>query len=191
MKKKQESKKRLIIVHGWEGRPEEGWFPWLTAEMERRGWSVQVPAMPNAVQPEQSRWVPYLSKIIGRVDGNTYIVGHSLGCIATLRFLEGLANNEKIGGAILVAGFDNPLKYKELKNFFRDPILWDKIKTKCKSFISIQSNDDPYVPVENGIRFKTNLGAKVITLSGLRHFSGRNGVTIVPPILEELLKTAK
>jgi predicted alpha/beta hydrolase family esterase len=191
MKKEQESKKRLIIIHGWEGHPEEGWFPWLKAEMEKRGWSVQVPAMPNPAQPEQSRWVPHLATIAGEADQNTFMAGHSLGCITILRFLERLSEKESIGGAVLVSGYDNPLKYKELKNFFHDQILWDQIKKKCKKFVTIHSEDDPYVPVQNSDSFKGKLGSKAVVVNGFRHFSGSDGVTNVPPILKELLEISK
>src|SRR4030067_1715780 len=115
MTKKKEFKKRLIIVHGWEGDPEEGWFPWLKTEMEKRGWEGSVPAMPNSAEPKQARWLPYLQTVVGKVDKNTFMVGHSLGCITILRFLEQLPKKESIGGAILVAGVDNPLKDKEIK----------------------------------------------------------------------------
>lgn len=26
--------KRIFIIHGWDGFPEEGWFPWLNKAME-------------------------------------------------------------------------------------------------------------------------------------------------------------
>jgi hypothetical protein len=29
------SAKRVFIIHGWEGYPEEGWFPWLKKELEK------------------------------------------------------------------------------------------------------------------------------------------------------------
>ena len=191
MKKKKDSKKRLVIVHGWEGSPEEGWFPWLKAEMEKRGWEVSVPALPNSAEPEQARWLPYLQMIVGKVDKNTFMVGHSLGCITILRFLERLPKEEFIGGAILVAGFDNPLKYKEVKNFFQEVISWDRIKKDCKKFVTIHSEDDPEVPLENGLRFERNLRAKRIVVNGLKHFSGGDGVTSVPIILQELLEISK
>ena len=191
MKKKKDSKKRLVIVHGWEGSPEEGWFPWLKAEMEKRGWEVSVPALPNSAEPEQARWLPYLQMIVGKVDKNTFMVGHSLGCITILRFLERLPKEEFIGGAILVAGFDNPLKYKELKNFFQEVISWDRIKKKSKKFVTIHSEDDPEVPLENGLTFERNLRAKRIVVNGRRHFSGGDGVTSVPIILQELLEISK
>ena len=191
MKKKKDSKKRLVIVHGWEGSPEEGWFPWLKAEMEKRGWEVSVPALPNSAEPEQARWLPYLQMIVGKVDKNTFMVGHSLGCITILRFLERLPKEEFIGGAILVAGFDNPLKYKELKNFFQEVISWDRIKKNCKKFVTIHSEDDPEVPLENGLTFERNLRAKRIVVNGFKHFSGVDGVTSVPIILQELLEISK
>lgn len=28
---------RCIVVHGWEGYPEAGWFPWLARELTARG----------------------------------------------------------------------------------------------------------------------------------------------------------
>ncbi len=191
MEKKQESKKKLIIVHGWEGYPEEGWFPWLREEMEKQGWEVKVPVMPNPAQPEQARWVPYLGTIAGKVDKNTFMVGHSLGCITILRFLERLQEDTSIGGTVLVAGFDNPLKYKELKNFFHDPILWVQIKKKCKNFVTIHSEDDPFVPVENSTSFKEKLDSKTDVVNGFRHFSGSHGITSVPIVLEELLDISK
>lgn len=49
--------KRLIIVHGWGGSPDEGWFPWLKNEAEKLGFSVSVPAMPNTNEPRIFNWV--------------------------------------------------------------------------------------------------------------------------------------
>src|SRR4030066_2505824 len=103
---KSKANKRLIIVHGWEGYPEEGWFPWLKKEMEKRGWEVQVPTMPNANNPKLYEWLSFLQQITGKTDENTFMVGHSLGCITILRFLETLSDKESIGTIILVAGFD-------------------------------------------------------------------------------------
>ena len=188
---KNKAKKRLIIVHGWEGYPKEGWYPWLKKEMEKRGWEVQVPTMPSTNRPKIFEWLPFLQQTVGKADGSVFLVGHSLGCITILRFLENLQESKLIGGAILIAGFDNPIMHKELKNFFEEPIAWEKIKKKCKKFVSIHSTDDPYVPIENSSSFKKNLGAKTIVTSGFRHFSGEDGITFLPAALEELLKISK
>ncbi|MFH1866595.1 MAG: hypothetical protein ABIJ81_00730 [Patescibacteria group bacterium] len=53
--------KRAIIIHDWEGYPEECWFPWLKKELEANGFKVDVPAMPNSAKPKMSEWMPYLS----------------------------------------------------------------------------------------------------------------------------------
>ena len=28
--------KRAFIIHGWDGYPAEGWFPWLKRELEKK-----------------------------------------------------------------------------------------------------------------------------------------------------------
>src|SRR4030067_3170430 len=128
MEMKSEFKNRLIMVHGWAGTPTGGWFPWLASEMGQRGWKVLVPAMPNTNNPKQAEWVPFLKQIVGKVDKNTFMVGHSLGCVTILRFLESLPSEEQIGGVVLVAGVDNPLKFKELRNIFQEPLNWQQLK---------------------------------------------------------------
>lgn len=186
--KKEKVQKKLIIVHGWEGSPNSDWLPWLRGEMERRGWEVHVPALPNAKNPKIHEWLPALALVADKVDENTFMVGHSLGCITVLRFLENLPEEVQIGGAILVAGFDNPLNSRELEDFFAAPINWEKAKRNCKKFVSIHSEDDPVVPVDNSVRFKNKLDAKETVVSGYRHFAGEHGITSLPLVLQELLE---
>ena len=102
-------KKRVFIIHGWEGNPDIHWFPWLRKELKHRGYEVIVPRMPNVMNPEFKSWISYLKEIVTSPDGNTFFVGHSLGCIAVLRFIETL--KEEVGGAVLVAGFGKDLEY--------------------------------------------------------------------------------
>ena len=187
-KKIAQIKKKLIIVHGFEGSPENGWLPWLKGEVERKGWEAHAPPLPNTNDPKVHEWLPALIQATGEVDENTYMVGHSLGCITILRFLETLKDEESIGGAVLVAGFDNPLGNKRIDDFFQAPVNWEKAKRVCKKFVVIHSEDDPYVPADNGVRLKNNLGAKKILVSGYRHFSGDEGVTSLPLVLRELLE---
>lgn len=44
--------KKAYIIHGWEGRPDSNWFPWLKTELESQGFAVEVPQMPNAAHPK-------------------------------------------------------------------------------------------------------------------------------------------
>ena len=93
-----------------------------------------------------------------------------------------------MGGASLVAGFDNPLGFKEMENFFQGPLNWDKAKRVCKKFVVIHSEDDPDVPADNGIRMKNKLDAKKILVNGYKHFTGNDGINALPLVLEELLE---
>src|SRR3989344_1578451 len=68
--------KRVIIVHGWDGHPEEGWFPWLKDKLEKKEFQVQVPTMPKPGEPKINLWVSRLAKVVGNVDKNTFFVGH-------------------------------------------------------------------------------------------------------------------
>lgn len=78
-------KKRVFLIHGWEGYPEEGWRLWLKKELEQRGFKVIMPAMPDTATPTMEKWVPFLTQIVGNPDEQTYFIGHSLGCITILR----------------------------------------------------------------------------------------------------------
>ena len=134
--------KRVFIIHGWEGSPDSNWFPWLKKELEEKSSKVFVPQMPNADQPKINEWLAHLREIVGRPGENTYFVGHSLGVTAILRYLESLEAEEKISGAILVAGVAKSIGIKELENFFINPfdyekIIGDKFKLGSKVVIGV------------------------------------------------------
>lgn len=52
-------------MHGWEGNPEKDWFGWIKKELERRGFSVVAPALPDSMNPQTNVSVSYLSKVVG------------------------------------------------------------------------------------------------------------------------------
>src|SRR4030042_2830510 len=183
--------KRVFLMHGGEGYPEEGGRPWLKQELEKKGFKVYVPAMPDTAKPTEEKWVSHLAKIVGKPDLNCHFVGHSLGCMTILRYLETLGEGQKVGGAILVAGFGNDLEYEaykgELSSFFRTPIDWEKIKNRCKRFVAIRSDNDPWVSPKNTSLFRDKLGAEVIIEHNMKHFSGDDGITELPIVLEKLV----
>jgi len=192
--------KQIILVHGWEGNPENCWFPWLKKELEFRGYKVNIPAMPNTEKPKIEVWVPYLKKVVGEVDEDTYFVGHSIGCQTIMRYLQELPRGSKIGGVVFVAGWVSltpiAIRTKEdqkiVKPWFETPINFDKIKLLSNKFVAIFSDNDPYVPIkENSNTYKEKLGAKIIIERGRGHFSDDAGVKELPVVLNEILKMAK
>ena len=184
--------KRVFLIHGWGGFPEEGWRPWLKKELEKKDFKVIVPSMPDTSKPVMNKWLSYLKQIVGTPNENTYFVGHSLGCITILRYLETLEKIQKIGGVILVAGFSRDLEYvgykNELSSFFQKPINWEKIKKHCPKFIAIHSDNDPWVSIKNSRYFRERLGAEIVIMSKMKHFSGDDGINELPIALNSIFK---
>lgn len=164
--------KRAFIVHCWDGYPDYCWYPYVKKELQAKGFEVVVPAFPEPDAPKQLLWVPYLAEQIGVPDKDTYLIGHSVGCITILRYLESLQEGQQIGGAVMVAGFADDLGFAELKNFFLAPIDFEKIKKRCQKFVGIYSDNDPFVPLENAGIYEQKLGAKKIIKHAMGHFSG-------------------
>lgn len=180
--------KRVVIVHGFKGRPETNWKPWLKNELEQAGVTVSVPEMPNTENPIANDWVRKLSEVVGEADSETYFVGHSLGCITILRYLEFIPKDVKIGGCVFVAGFTGRFEkyWGGHDSFFDYELDWAKIKSHCDNFIAIQSSDDENVEVNQLTNFERKLGATAVRVEGMGHFGSADGVFEVPLVFDQL-----
>lgn len=187
--------KRVFIIHMWDGHPEEVWYPWLKQELEKKGFAVQIPAMPHPENPTIEDWVPYISSIVGKPDEHTYFVGHSVGSQMILRYLEGLPFDKKVGGVVFVAGFFELMgldeeEQKIAKPWLETPIDCAKVKQHTNKFVAIFSDNDPFVPLSNVKLMEQRLGAKTIVEKGKSHFSGDDGVKELPSVLQSILDFA-
>src|SRR5689334_27006 len=99
--------KRAIIVHCWGGHPDYAWYPWLKVQLEQQGYQVSVPAMSDTDTPKLAAWLPQLQAAIGTPDDQLVLIGHSLGTVTIMRYLETLPQSQRVGKVILVAGFAN------------------------------------------------------------------------------------
>lgn len=178
--------KRIVIVHGWQGSPQGNWFPWLKTELEKLGHEVLVPAMPHADRPQQSEWVAHLQMIIGTCNPSLYLVGHSLGVMAILRYLESLPTGEEVGGAVLVAGFSEPIGIAALRSFFTAPLDYQRVRLAARSFIAIHSDNDPYVPIAQGELLRDTISAQLVIMKNAGHLNAEDGFYQLPVVLEKL-----
>lgn len=191
--------KRVFIVHGWDGYPEEGWFPWLKRELEKRGFRASVPAMPEAHTPKPEAWLRHLAETVGGADAKTYFVGHSIGCQAILRYLETLPEGSRVGGAVFVAGWmqltplaiETPEEQAIVDTWFETPLSWNRIQRVLPISTAIFSDNDPVVPTANEATFRDKLGAEVIIEHAKGHFSGSDGITELLSALKAILKYAE
>jgi hypothetical protein len=191
--------KRVFVVHGWGKTPEGDWFPWLKAELEKKGFEVHVPAMPNTNYPKIKPWVETLQKVVGTPDKETYFIGHSIGCQTILRYLESLPKTVKVGGVVFVAGWFSltpaamPDEESEeiAKPWIETPINLKIATQKTKNMIAIFSDNDPYVPFqENKIKY-AQFCKEIIVEKGKGHIDVEAGITKLPSILKAVLEIAK
>jgi len=187
--------KRILITHAWGDGPEKHWHPWLKNELEKKGFEVIVPQMPDTDYPRIEKWIPAISQVVGIADENTYFIGHSMGCQAIARYLESLPENIKVGGAVFVAGFFKRLTginndaNKIILPWLETPINLENVRSHLDKSIAIFSDDDPYVPLDNQDDFKEKLGSKIIIEHNKGHFgSSLNGMTELPVALYSILE---
>ena len=163
----------------------------MKENLEKKGFEVIMPQMPHTENPVMGEWVGTLAALVGKPDGNAFLVGHSLGVVCILRYLEALKGKEKIGGAVLVAGLAMDTDIPEIKNFFpKKSYNWAEAKKHCPKFITINSDNDYYIPLSHGEEFKKELGAELIVMQKHGHFSSADGFTELPVLLQSVLKIA-
>ena len=187
--------RRVILVHQWGGTPKSDWYQSVSKTLQDRKFNVEILEMPNTAEPEINAWVSHLSKIVGKINEDTYFIGHSIGCQTVMRYLEKLKSKIKIGGCVFVAGWfklDN-LENQEVKRiakpWLETPIDFSKIKKHANKFTVILSSNDHYNFVDENARiFKEKLGAKVIVEKDRGHFTAEDGVVENKRAVDELLK---
>jgi hypothetical protein len=191
--------KRVFIIHGWGGHPDYHWQPWLKQELERKGFSVITPQMPDTGHPKVDAWVSFLAKTVGKPDNDTYFIGHSMGCKAILLYLQSI--NVQVGGAVLVAGFWSSIQEEKMKieenrlvlgPWLAAPVDAAKARRNAKSIVGIFSDNDQWIPLDTAQVYKAELGARIVIEKGKGHFGSRdNPIKELPIVLEELLKITR
>ncbi|MEX1063744.1 MAG: alpha/beta hydrolase [Candidatus Paceibacterota bacterium] len=185
--------KKVYIIHGWEGSPEEPMHKWLKLKLEEAGYEVTVPEMPEAENPKIEAWVGKLKEII-EPGPDTILVGHSIGCQGILRYIETLSEGSKIAGLVLIAPWmkldmktieeEGEEVIEMAKPWMETPIDFKKVKTHVGGMVAIFSDNDPYVPLDQQELFKTELGAEIIVEKQKGHFTEGDGVEDLPSALE-------
>lgn len=186
--------RRAFIIHGWQGNPKQGWYPWLGSLLEERGFSVTIPRMPDADDPQPDAWTDTISRLVGTSDIDTYLVGHSAGANAILRYLA--LGRGKVGGAVLVAPWPclkaEDRRYgKEMgARWLSDGHEWKKARKNAASITALFSTNDPYVNWCDSETFARELCCKVIIMQGWAHFNEHRGIMELPAAYDAVLEQA-
>lgn len=182
--------KSAVIVHGFKGKPHTNWKPWLKSELQDNGFHVLVPEMPNTDNPIASEWIDTLDATLRILESDKlYLIGHSLGCITILKYLESPKRSRTVKSCIFVAGFGR--KFREYEGghdtFFDKDLDWNEIRKNCDHFTIIHSSDDTNVNIREANFLKDNLKAKIIIVDGLGHFGSADNVFEVPLVRDAVL----
>lgn len=174
--------KKAIIIHGWDQRPDQEWLPWLAEELAKKGWVVELPAMPNSPMPKLSEWMDKLMSL--NPDADTVLIGHSLANALILKYME--HENIKLKGVFLVAVWDYQLPdlLEEHGTFFKDGFNYQAIKENNISITIFQSTDDPYLDFDKGRQLAEKVGATFIGVENAGHFGEKSGYKKFPDLLK-------
>ncbi|MFH0869954.1 MAG: class I tRNA ligase family protein [archaeon] len=162
-----------VILHGYSGKPEGGFRPWLKNELEKRNCHVSIPALPNTNNPEVKEQTEFVLKN-QKFDKDTVLVGHSLGCAVALKVVENLES--PIKKLILAAGFLEP-NFKDKKRDIRNEYDWkfdfEKMKKNVKEIIILRDSSDYAVPHEQADKIREKIGGIIVDFkAGEPHVTG-------------------
>lgn len=157
----KDKKQNYVLLHGFNGSSKKGFFPWLRAELERRGYDVQAPDLPNPERPTEEEQVSYVLKNI-QFDERTVLYGHSLGAVVAMKVAERL--EKPIGALVMSGAFVDP-HFKDKHRPFETTFTWtfdaEKIKKNARLTWAIQDINDRAVSAEQAARLGETLGIDV------------------------------
>lgn len=184
---------RGFIVHGWGGTPRGDWIPWLASKLTSKGYEIITPEMPDTDNPKITLWVNKLKEVVGKLEKSDVLVSHSIGCQTILRFLETLDNGKQAAKVVFVApwmklaNLSGDEEWEIAKPWLETSINFNKVKTKAKSFVMLFSDNDPWVPLEENVKFfQEKLNPKIVICKNKGHFSEDEDVKELPEILDYL-----
>lgn len=176
----------LFIVHGVGGNPEENWFPWLKAELEKKGHKVIVPQFPTPEGQTLENWLSVLKNYEAELGPDTILVGHSLGPTFILNALEKYSAKAAVLVAPVFGKIENIFE-PTMRTFYQHDFDWEKIKSNCPQFVIFHSENDPYLKLDQTEILARELETPVILVPGGGHLNQSAGFTEFPQLLEKLL----
>ncbi len=175
----------VLIIHGNGGSTgNDQWIPWLASELEKRGFKVQHPTMPDNVETKASVWLPYIKNEL-RAGENTIIVGWSSGAVAAMRYAE----EHKIKGSVLIGTNHTDLNndLEKISGYYDKPWDWEAIKKNQAWIALFASVDDPCIPIEEARFIHEKLQPEYYEFTDRKHFGYPTPMPEFPEVLDVIL----
>jgi predicted alpha/beta hydrolase family esterase len=186
--------KKVFMIHGFLGKPNGGWRPWLMEELAKNDIYACALPMPTPDCPIKDEWIKTIKDGVKNPNEEIFLIGHSLGVPAILHYLETLNIDNKIGGVVLVSGpvFKIGKKeYEQVDTFLDKQFDFNHIKNVCNNFTIIHGDNDANVSVSDAEFLKDKLNCNLILIHNGGHLNGSAGFFKLQEALETLLKMIK
>jgi predicted alpha/beta hydrolase family esterase len=173
-----------IIFHATGGTPTDFWYGWLADKLRARGYTVDVPNMPDINQEDISTFLPKIMQQV-EITPETVLIGHSAGATLILSIGEKIPFKQ----GVLVSGFSLPYDGVEKDPILQDTYSWKKIRSNCADFVFVNSANDPWGcdDKQGRVMFDELGGTQIIRMEG--HFGSHGAKQEFPefPLLERLV----
>lgn len=180
---------RVILIHGMNASPEKNFHPWLAGELRDRGFEVLVPELPLSVTEEGFN-LPTIIKVmkeqVGYLKSDDILLGHSLGGLVILQYLEAVEMTETPRAVILV-GPPWKVSRPELRRLFVEDLDAEVLMWKAREYVVVHSHDDTIVPFEHGEKLAHQLKARVVVTQTDGHFMEEKHPVLLE-VIEEISK---
>jgi len=184
-----------IIIHGTPGKEEKAmppekrfynrhWMLWIKRELEKKGWQVAKPDMPNPWKKVYNNYKKEFEKY--GVNENTVLIGHSSGCAFLVRWLG--ESKQKVKKLILVAPYKITHENNKFEKAFYKFDVDESIRDRVEEIIMFTA-DNESVDGKKSLRiFHSSLGGKIIELKAHGHYTLKSmGTEEFPELLREIL----
>lgn len=170
----------ILILHGITGHAGTHWQGWLHNELIKKGHAVIMPTLPHPNHPDRYECLATIKELAKNSNlNNLILVGHSLGVVSALDFIEQAAIAVK--ALVSVGGFAHDYGSK-LNSYFmiEKQIDFTKVNKNVKNKSVIYGNDDPHVPqwALSELAKKLHVEPTVIPKGG--HLNTESGYTTFP-----------
>lgn len=166
---------KIYIIHGFGANSDGFWYPWLKSELssevgkEIKAENIEILDLPTP--PTLQAWKDKIKEAVGQVNEKTYFVTHGIGGVATLKFIE--ESGHKVGGVVLVGGFDKPLNSagsaqyaNAIKTFTTTLLDYNTLTKNIKHITLIATRDDKLIPYKLSEDLAVKLNAKFVLEQG-------------------------
>lgn len=143
------------------------WIPWMKAQLEERGYRVEVPLMPNPWTPDYAAFKTEFEK--NTVGTEDILIGHSCGGTFLVRWLGD--SKQKVSKLILVAPWKMSNVGDQLREAYYGFEIDHTIPERVREIIMFTSDDEEEDGKKSVEIFHAALGGKLISLSGHGHYT--------------------